>query len=768
MSSRKALADSGNTSPVDGLVGAGNAQHTGAAAEDVPLLPLAFCAPPNQKLTTDYWDRVADRLFKVRNCLNIEGVYRELDLFEPPIDPGLLARAKASGLDLGAVLREASASIPTYRFRYLYQRALELAGDVVALGAALLGAIERRDAEELQLIRAGHQRRLQAAMLRVLEDRVAEAREAIEGLRKTREATEYRRAYYRSRTYRIREEKKQEESLSEAQNWTQVGEGISLAVAILGVLPNISSGFAGWVGPVLTVATGREQALAATDAVSTMVRMRTSYLNHVATLAGISAGHVRRKEDWDFQADLAERELESLDKQIVAAEIRLAIAEKEVENHKLQMEQQAAEEEFLRSKFSNSQLYGWMMNQLSALYFQSYQLAYDMAKRAEKAWQFELGIPERRFISFDHWDGLKKGLLAGEKLRFELRQMEAAFIENRKREYQLSRAVSLRELDARLLNELKTTGQCEFSLHESLFDLDAPGHYMRRLKSVSLTVPAVAGPYAPVRCTLRLLKSYVRVAPALGPKEAQLDDDPFVRKDNLGIRSIVTSRGENDRGLFNEPEEERYSPFEGAGAISTWRIELPEIPAFDYSTISDVILHLEFTALEGGEAFRQEVVARVGERMADNGFLHGFDVRSLAPEEARRFLSPDGSGEQTIVVPVREELLPYPLRAYSPKIEGITLALYRRGTQGESEEPLPLQVVEEAVNLDMMSRSGGSILHGFVSKSMPIGPVTIEVDAARLPDSHPFVEVRGGRKCLVADEMVVVIHGKGTVPGGNL
>jgi len=258
------------------------------------------------------------------------------------------------------------------------------------------------------------------------------------------------------------------------------------------------------------------------------------------------------------------------------------------------------------------------------------------------------------------------------------------------------------------------------------------------------------------------------VAPALGPKEAQLDDDPFVRKDNLGIRSIVTSRGENDRGLFNEPEEERYSPFEGAGAISTWRIELPEIPAFDYSTISDVILHLEFTALEGGEAFRQEVVARVGERMADNGFLHGFDVRSLAPEEARRFLSPDGSGEQTIVVPVREELLPYPLRAYSPKIEGITLALYRRGTQGESEEPIPLQVVEEAVNLDMMSRPGGSILHGFVSKSMPIGPVTIEVDAARLPDSHPFVEVRGGRKCLVADEMVVVIHGKGTVPGGNL
>ena len=48
---------------------------------------LYFCVPRNDKLL-GYWDTVADRLFKIRNSLNIQGVFRQLALFEPPIDPG--------------------------------------------------------------------------------------------------------------------------------------------------------------------------------------------------------------------------------------------------------------------------------------------------------------------------------------------------------------------------------------------------------------------------------------------------------------------------------------------------------------------------------------------------------------------------------------------------------------------------------------------------------------------------------------------------------
>ena len=62
----------------------------------VPSL-LYFCIPQNDKLLT-YWDTVEDRLYKIRHCLNIEGVFNPPALFAPPIDPMALVRATAAGL----------------------------------------------------------------------------------------------------------------------------------------------------------------------------------------------------------------------------------------------------------------------------------------------------------------------------------------------------------------------------------------------------------------------------------------------------------------------------------------------------------------------------------------------------------------------------------------------------------------------------------------------------------------------------------------------
>ena len=47
-------------------------------------------------------------------------------------------------------------------------------------------------------------------------------------------------------------------------------------------------------------------------------------------------------------------------------------------------------------------------------------------------------------------------------------------------------------------------------------------------------------------------------------------------------------------------KDERFLPFEGAGAESTWKLDLPATyRAFDYATISDVILHVRYTARQG-------------------------------------------------------------------------------------------------------------------------------------------------------------------------
>src|SRR5262249_19799866 len=80
-----------------------------------PNLPetLEFCIPRSDKLL-GYWDTVADRLFKIRHCMNIEGVVQQLPLFEPPIDPALLVRAAAAGVDISSALSDLYAPLPHY------------------------------------------------------------------------------------------------------------------------------------------------------------------------------------------------------------------------------------------------------------------------------------------------------------------------------------------------------------------------------------------------------------------------------------------------------------------------------------------------------------------------------------------------------------------------------------------------------------------------------------------------------------------------------
>ena len=71
--------------------------------------------------------------------------------------------------------------------------------------------------------------------------------------------------------------------------------------------------------------------------------------------------------------------------------------------------------------------------------------------------------------------------------------------------------LSLVLFDPWALITLKETGQCTINLPESFFDMDYPGHYFRRLKTVSLTIPCVTGPYTSVNCTLTLLNSKIRI-----------------------------------------------------------------------------------------------------------------------------------------------------------------------------------------------------------------------------------------------------------------
>jgi Tc toxin complex TcA C-terminal TcB-binding domain len=116
---------------------------------------------------------------------------------------------------------------------------------------------------------------------------------------------------------------------------------------------------------------------------------------------------------------------------------------------------------------------------------------------------------------------------------------------------------------------------------EAIFDLDFPGHYLRRIKYLSLTVSCVTGPYVGVNFTLTLLKSSIRHSNSLLGDQKKYsrmieEDDPRFRDSHSAIQSIVMSSGQNNNGPFETNlNDERYLPFGRSGVISEWHIRLP-------------------------------------------------------------------------------------------------------------------------------------------------------------------------------------------------
>jgi hypothetical protein len=156
---------------------------------------LYFCVPRNDKLLS-YWDTVADRLFKIRNSLNIRGEFRQLALFEPPIDPALLASAAAAGLDVGAIVNGLNQPLPTVRFAFLVQKAAEIVQEVKSLGNNLLSVMEKEDGEAMALLRAKHERAVMEMVEHVKYGQLQEAIKAKEGLLQTLALAVQRYTFY--------------------------------------------------------------------------------------------------------------------------------------------------------------------------------------------------------------------------------------------------------------------------------------------------------------------------------------------------------------------------------------------------------------------------------------------------------------------------------------------------------------------------------------------------------------------------------------------
>jgi len=615
-----------------------------------------FSLPENDEFI-GYREEAEEMLNNIRQGLTIDGQFAPPPMLSPQLDVEDVMNAAADAAGGGPPTDVAvPAPVSAYRFEALIGRARALAAEVIQLGGAVQNALERQDAEKMEQLRVSNEKELLNLSTDIRNARIAELEAMGEGLKQSQDGAEARRKFYDDLITKglSDAEKLHLSMIQESRILAGVGGTLKAMAGPAHLIPNVGSPFA--------MTYGGKQLGASFDSLSALFEMLAGQSSSIGHMAQITAGNERRNQEWEFARDQADWNRKEIAQQIKAAGKLLDGAKRELSVHRKSIQQNAELASFVTGKFTNRELYQWLVSQLSLVMYQTYSLAHGLARSAELALQHELNT-DQSFVEFNYWNSVHKGLAAGEGLQLALSRMERAWLDGHARTLEIRKTVALSQIDALALVKFRTTGSCEFALSEALFDRDHPGHYCRKIKSISISIPAAIGPWQSLNATLTQLANQVIVKPDkdavafLQTASGTTPSAATLRSYWRPNQQVALSSGLADNGLFVlDFRDDRYLPFEGTGAVSQWRLDMP--PAanhFDFAGVADVVIEVSYTALDGGPSFRREVVAMAPVQKYNGQVL--LPLADLQPEAWRAFLADPGGvvTEQklTFTVPAR-------------------------------------------------------------------------------------------------------------------
>lgn len=514
-------------------------------------------------------------------------------------------------MSLTALLSDSIGPMPNFRFAALLEKALEMCAELKQTGASFLAVRQTKDAEGLAALQSRQESLMQSMTIDMKSLAKIEIEKSIAELQETRKGQVSKLQFFLKLTgddakevpgenadwddivqttekpttddLRMTSNEKLEMTKNEsASRLASKALGLDMTAAMIRAVPDIQTqieplGVGTSIGAItvnisdaLAMGAGIMRSAAQTD-IDTGAR------------AARKADLIRQLQERRMEANAAGRDVKITDKQIETMRVRLAICTEDIKQQRQLIAHAAEMSEFLKNKYTSEQLYAWMDGQIRQLFYQTYLLANELAKKAQKVYRFERSADTVEYVGQGNWDSSRDGLLSGEKLYLALKRMEAAYIEKRGHDFEITKNVSVRQVQPLALFTLRETGIAEFSLPEVLFDFDFPGHYFRRIKTVNVTNASSSDLSAGINTTLTLLEHRYRIRARASsgqdyPRKTSGDDDRFCT-DQIPISSIAVSQSSEDSGVFDYVLEfndyQRYVPFEGAGAISKWRIELP-------------------------------------------------------------------------------------------------------------------------------------------------------------------------------------------------
>ena len=557
-----------------------------------------FNVPRNENLMA-FWDTVADRLYKIRNSLNIEGVKRTLALFAPPIDPGMLVKARAAGLSISDILADAGATLPHYRFKVIVAKALEIARDLRNMQETLLQALKNKDSEALAQLRLQHRIAAKKLSQNIFEIQMKELETEASSLEVEKEKKTKKQEHHKSNIEKLKTdfENGYAKTMQKVADLREKVESAKRIASAMYSIPDLDAGGIvnafGGIDFHMAAYGGRKLGEAA-------ITMAESYLSkamerEAAALQQKTKGEEKKvTEEETFEESIASNEIDQTEKAIIVNTIRQEQNEKEQELFEKELERDEEEYEFLCDKFTNKDLYEWLVKQMTKLSKNMCKLTTKVAKMAEKCYHFEIGDTDmgnaKSFISNSYWDGAYNGLLSADRLIADLHAMEVAYLENDKREQEITWPVSLKAVkiadgeinpDANGQELLANLQNCLFEVNSDYICNELKISFCR-IRDIRLRVVAPDFHGLSLNATLTLESNTLKY----GNIEIQ---------NRIGVRPFATGMANSDCGKFDfNFKSEKYAAFEGAGLDSSWKLTISKTDGL--TSIDDVVLYISFTA----------------------------------------------------------------------------------------------------------------------------------------------------------------------------
>jgi hypothetical protein len=370
-----------------------------------------------------------------------------------------------------------------------------------------------------------------------------------------------------------------------------------------------------------------------------------NFAETAAQIASIHANHERRNQEWELQKSLAEQDLLIGGQQVKLAEDHVAVATQEQMISTVQTRQSSAMATFLATKFTNAELYAWMSSVLAGVYSYFLQQATATARLAQNQLAFERQETPPNFIQADYWqppsetgsadkNGAnapdRRGLTGSARLLQDIYQLDQYAFETNKRKLNLTQTSSLARMAPLEFQRFRETGVLPFATPMDLFDHGFPGHYLRLIKRVRTSVVALIPPAQGIRATLT----------ASGISRVIIGGDVFqtlvVRRDP---ELVALTSPTNATGLFElDAQSDMLLPFEAMGVDTSWELQMPKAAnPFDYRTIADVLITIEYTALHSFE-YRQQVIQTLDPKISAD---RPISLRRQFPDQWYRLHNPD-------------------------------------------------------------------------------------------------------------------------------